>query len=124
MSYYATNPWTAPPPYREIDDDAYNFFLKWQDDIGALVAIWNAAGRREVLAMQRIINADIWDARSRAGTLCLSTWAECAALDLQLDMQHAVDAFACGCRNEALDLIDGMQDSISQAMDKAQDVEG
>ena len=105
-------------------EDEYYFFLGWQEAISALVAIWPAATRSEVLTLQRIINADVADARGRYGTWCLDTWAESYAEDVVFDMEQAVWAFSHGKRLEAFDTIDAMRDGLTRAMDRAQDPEG
>ena len=101
-------------------EDEYYFFLGWQEAVTALVAIWPAATRSEVLTLQRIINSDIADACGKVGTWCLDGWAEGYALDLQESMQFAVEYFAAGDRAGAFDRIDAMRDHITKAMDRAE----
>lgn len=103
-----------------FDADEYEMFLSWQEMATSLLAIGRAAGRSEVLKLQRTINADVWDAKSRQGDWILSNWAEPYALDLQQDMVFAVDAMVSGTMPEALSLIDSMRDPLTKAMDRAQ----
>ena len=112
--------WLNEAAPAEFSESEYQFFLGWQEAVTALVAVWPAATRSEVLTVQRIISADIADACGKVGTWCLDGWAENYALDLRQSMQFAVECFASGDRAIAFDIIDGMRDSITKAMDRAE----
>ena len=101
----------------------YSFFEKWQAAVASLVAIWPAAGRREVLKLQRIMDADYADAFWRTDTYGLENWAKDHADDLVRDMEAAVQDIAAGDRSECFDVLDGMQDSIAGALEHAENPE-
>ena len=120
MSYYATNPWTSTPSYDEVSQcvDEIHFFEGWQDAVRSLVAIWPAAGRSEVLTLQRIINADVSDACGRCGTWLLDSWAEDYAHDIRSCAMGMVACFAQGDRDLAFDNLDSIQDLLVAAIDR------